>query len=196
MVGAPRHERRVLGKCRDEQERRLLIVRPGARVPGQRVGEAHVDARARAEPGLRQDVVVIEASAQGDVHARRHLLRGLQVGAGLIRPEARVEKERVDAGHRRVRRVVAVGRFRRVVDAERLEAAAGLHRVEQRHVQREVVFDGGLALARVLEVDDGAPRDDDLGGHARRRHALRHQVFHLLADLGLGVGDAEQAHAA
>ena len=34
------------------------------------------------------------------------------------------------------------------------------------------------------------------GGTLRRRHALRHQVFHLLAHLGLGVGDAEQAHAA
>ena len=139
---------------------------------------------------------MVDASAQRDVHARGHLLRGLQVGAGLVRPEARVEKERVDAGHRRVRRVVAVGRFRRVVDAERLEAATGLHRVEERHVHGEVVLDGGLALARVLEVDDGAPRDDDLGRHTRRRHALRHQVFHLLAHLGLGVGDAEQAHAA
>ena len=140
--------------------------------------------------------VVVEASAQRDVHARGDLLRGLQVRAGLVRPEARVEKERVDAGHRRIRRVVAVGRFHRVVDAERLEAATGLHRVEERHVHGEVVLDGGLALARILGVDHGAPRDDDLGRHAWRRHALRHQVFHLLAHLGLGVGDAQQAHAA
>ena len=140
--------------------------------------------------------IVVEASAQRDVHARGHLLRGLQVGAGLIRAEPRVENERVDAGHRRVRRVVAVGRFHRVVDVEHLEAAAGLHRVEERQVQREVVLERGLALARVLGVDHRAPRDDGFGRHIRRRHALRHQVFHLLADLGLGVADAEQTHAA
>ena len=29
-----------------------------------------------------------------------------------------------------------------------------------------------------------------------RRHALRHEIFHLLAHLGLGVGDAQQAHTA
>ena len=183
-------------KRRHEEERRLLIVRSGARVPGHRVGQAHVDARARAESGLRQDRVVVEAAAQRDVHARRHLLRGLQVGAGLVRAEPRVEKERVDAGHRRVRRVVAVGRFHRVADAERLEAATGLHRVEKSQVHGEVVLDRRLAFARVLEVDDRAPCDDDLGWHARRRRALRHQVFHLLAHLGFGVGDAEQAHAA
>ena len=63
-------------------------------------------------------------------------------------------------------------------------------------MQGEVVLDRGLALARVLEVDNRASRDDDLGRYARRRHALRDQIFHLLAHLGLGVGDAEQPHAA
>ena len=79
---------------------------------------------ARAEPALRQDGVMVDASAERDIHTRGHLLRCLQVSAALVRPEARVERERVDAGHRRVRCVVAVRRFHRVVDAERLEAAA------------------------------------------------------------------------
>jgi len=181
MIGAHGEKLTVLGEGAGDKEDGLLMVSAPSGPPGELVGEAVAEAGAGAPASGAEIAVVVIAATPGEAEAFAEVLRGLNIAAGLndIELIADVEGQNPFAIGELTFDAEGLGRIQ--IDAKELDRAASLQLIEQRKVDIQVVFEGGLSFSSAV---------------GKAGLVVEADVALSFPDGGLGMGDPEQADAA